>query len=111
MKNKSVYRIFFTSQNKAYEIYARQVNSAELAGFVEIEDLLFGERSSIVVDPSEEGLKKEFGSVKRLILPYHAINRIDEVEREGPGRVLSLAPGAEGSAPLGFPLGKGPGKG
>jgi len=108
---KRVYRIFFTSQGKAYEIYARKVSQGELYGFVEVEAIVFGERSSIVVDPSEESLKNEFNGVKRLFIPFHAINRIDEVEKEGTGKVLTLA-GQNGSGnpspPLPFPPGQKP---
>jgi hypothetical protein len=106
---KRIYRIFFNSQSKSYEIYARKVQQGDLAGFVEVEDLVFGERSSIVVDPSEDALKKEFDGVKRLHLPYHAVVRIDEVEKEGPGKVLSIA-GSESTAP-GLPPGPGPKRG
>ncbi len=107
--NKRIYRIFFISQGKSYEIYARKVQQGELAGFVEIEELVFGEKSSIVVDPSEDALKKEFGGVKRLHLPFHAIVRIDEVEKEGPGKVLSIA-GGDGPVP-GLPPGLVPKRG
>jgi hypothetical protein len=88
---KAVYRIFFTSQGKAYEIYARKVSQAEMYGFVEIEDIVFGEKSAIVVDPNEEALKNEFASVKRLLVPYHSVSRIDEVEKEGRAKIVSLA--------------------
>ena len=90
---KCIYRIFFNNQGKTYEIYARKVQQGSLAGFVEIEELVFGKKSDIVVDPSEDALKKEFGGVKRLHLPYHSILRIDEVEKEGAGKILSLAGG------------------
>ena len=40
-------------------------------------------RSSVVVDPSEEKLKTEFNSVKRCFIPMHSIVRIDEVEKQG----------------------------
>ena len=113
MNSKKVYRIFFTSQGKAYEIYARKVGQGDLYGFVEIEAIVFGERSSIVVDPSEEALKNEFNGVKRLFIPFHAINRIDEVEKEGPGKVLALAGqnGSMGTAPTPpFPPGRKPEK-
>lgn len=88
--NKSIYRIFFTSQGKGYEIYARKVTQGDVYGFVEAEGLLFGERSSIVVDPGEESLRTEFGNVRRLLIPYHAVSRIDEVEKEGSGKVFAL---------------------
>jgi hypothetical protein len=90
--NKSIYRIFFTSQGKGYELYARKISQSEVYGFVEVEGLLFGERSSIVVDPGEESLRNEFGSVRRLLIPYHAVSRIDEVEKAGAGKIFSLPP-------------------
>ncbi len=104
---KRIFRIFFTSQGKSYEVYARKVEPGQLAGFVEIEDLVFGERSNIVVDPSEDALKKEFQGVRRFHLPFHAIVRIDEVEKEGPGKVLSLTGGGGHDQPPVPPL---PGK-
>jgi hypothetical protein len=101
MSAKRVYRIFFSSQGKGYEIYAGKVGQADLYGFVQIENILFGERSSIVVDPSEEQLKNEFGSVRRLLVPFHAVHRIDEVEREGKPKVVALV--GESAAPTPFP--------
>lgn len=89
-KAKSIYRIFFTSQGKGYEIYARKIGQGDVYGFVEVEGILFGERSSIVVDPGEESLRNEFGSVRRLLIPYHAVSRIDEVETEGSGKIYQL---------------------
>jgi len=90
-KKKSVFRIFFSSQGKGYEIYARKVSQSDIYGFVEIEEIVFGEKSTIVVDPNEEALKNEFDCVKRLMIPYHSISRIDEVEKEGQAKVIALA--------------------
>ena len=81
-----MYKIVFQSQGQVVELYARQVSQGGLFGFVEIEELVFGARSELVVDPSEEGLRTEFGDAKRLFLPLHAVLRIEEVEREGPAR-------------------------
>jgi hypothetical protein len=100
---KTVYRIFFTSQGKGYELYARKISQGEMYGFVEIEEILFGEKSAIVFDPNEEALKNEFASVKRLLIPYHSVGRIDEVEKEGQAKVIALAtpdPGKEAGLPL-----------
>ncbi|MGA2151480.1 MAG: DUF1820 family protein [Geobacteraceae bacterium] len=91
MAKKRIYKIIFTSQGKIFEIYARQVISGELYGFVEAQGLLFGERTTLLVDPSEEQLKLEFNGVNKTYIPFHSIVRIDEVEKEGPGKVLQLA--------------------
>ena len=71
------------SQGQVYEIYANSVEQGMLFGFIEIEELVFGKRSSVVVDPSEEKIKTEFEGVKRTHLPMHSIIRIDEVEKTG----------------------------
>ncbi len=90
-KKSSIFRVFYTNQGKAYEIYARKVEQADIYGFVVIEDLVFGEKSEFVVDPNEDALKNEFSGVKRLMIPYHSVSRIDEVEKEGQAKVISLA--------------------
>jgi len=90
---RKVYRVIFTNQGKVYEIYARKVVQGDLHGFVEIEGILFGERTTILVDPGEEQLKLEFAGVQRIHIPYHSVQRIDEVEKEGAGKVVSLAAG------------------
>jgi hypothetical protein len=91
MAKKTIFRIMFTSQGKGYEIYARKVAQGEMYGFIEIEDIVFGERTNLVVDPSEEALRKEFSGVKKMHIPFQSISRIDEVEKEGTGKVISLA--------------------
>lgn len=59
--------------------------------FIEIEKLIFGERTSVVVDPSEENLKSEFSDVSRTYIPLHSIIRIDEVNKEGPSKVTEAS--------------------
>ena len=85
-----VYRINFLNQGKVYEVYARRVQQGELYGFVEVQDLLFEDSSTLLVDPSTERLKSEFKGVSRTIIPIHAVIRIDEVEKEGQGKIHEL---------------------
>ena len=87
MANKSIYKISFYNQNKVYEMYAQQVYQSDLYGFITIEGLAFDERSTVLVDPSEEKLKSEFEQVKRFFVPMHAIIRIDEVEKQGVAKI------------------------
>src|SRR5690606_26239064 len=79
-KSRQIYRVIFLNQGQIYEIYAAQIYQSELYGFIEVEEFLFGERSQMVVDPSEERLKSEFAGVQRSFIPMHAIIRVDEVE-------------------------------
>ena len=89
MAKRHTYRITFHNQGKVYEIYAREVHQSNLLGFVEVETIVFGEKSSVVVDPSEENLKAEFAGVARTYIPMHAVIRIDEVEKLGHGKITS----------------------
>ena len=94
MAASHIFRIMFVNQGKVYEIYARKVNHGELFGFIEVEELLFGERSSVVLDPSEERIKGEFAEVKRTFLPLHSVLRIDEVRKHGVSKITALEGGA-----------------
>ena len=94
MASSHIFRIVFINQGKVYEIYARKVSHGGLFGFVEVEELVFGERSSVVLDPAEERIKSEFAGVKRSYLPLHAVIRIDEVNKSGAAKVSPLPEGA-----------------
>ena len=111
MDSKHIYRISFLQQGQVYEVYCRQVSQGGLLGFVEIEELLFGERSQVVVDPSEERLKTEFEGVRRVYLPMHAVLRIDEVEKQGTPRIRAQESGGDKvwqfPVPIYTPSGKG----
>ena len=47
MAAEPIYKIIFMNQGKVYEIYARQVSNGGLFGLVEIEEQVFGARSSV----------------------------------------------------------------
>ena len=87
MATKNLYKITFTNQGKLYEVYAQSVSNSNLLGFIEIESLVFGEKTSLVVDPSEEKIKTEFEGVKRTYIPMHSVLRIDEVDKEGVSKI------------------------
>lgn len=88
MTSKSrLYRVSFHNQGKVYEIYAGSVSHGGMPGFVEVEKLVFGEKTALVVDTSEEKLKAEFEGVERFYVPLHAVIRIDEVAKAGTARI------------------------
>lgn len=96
----TLYKVVFMNQGQVYEVYARSVGQGTLFGFVEIEELVFGERSSVVLDPSEEKIKTEFKGVKRTYLPMHSVIRIDEVDKEGTSKISKLENGNVAQFPL-----------
>ena len=90
-ENKQVYKISFLNEGKVFEIYAKRVSQGGLFGFVEVEQLLFGQKTSVVVDPSEETLRTAFEGVRRTYIPLHSVIRIDEVEKRGAGKIHDLS--------------------
>ena len=87
MSTTPIYKIIFYNQGQIFEVFARQIYQSDLYGFIELEELVFGEKSGVLVDPSEEKLKAEFDGVSRSYIPLHSVVRIDEVAKEGVGKI------------------------
>ncbi len=85
-----IFRILFHNNGKLYQLHARQVSQGDIYGFVEIRDLLFDEHTSLVIDPAEERLKSEFEGVERILVPMHAVVRIDQVNSQGQNKILDI---------------------
>jgi len=112
MPDQHIFKVAFMNQGKVYEIYARSVGHGELFGFLEVEELIFGERSALLVDPAEERIATEFGGVKRTFIPLHSVVRIDEVEKKGVSKITNIEGGnvAQFPMPVYTPGGDGHGK-
>ena len=93
MASSHIFKVQFLNQGKVYEVYARKVSHGSLFGFLEIEDIVFGERSSVVVDPGEERIKADFEGVKRTYLPLHSVLRVDEVKKQGVSKITPFEGG------------------
>lgn len=107
-KTSLLYRITFLSQGKTYELYARRVTSSALWGFTEVGELVLpAPGEGLVVDPTEERLREEFGHTRVLHLPIQSILRIEEVDRVRAATIRE-AGGAETVTP--FPLPPRPGQ-
>jgi len=87
---KHLYRVIFLNQSSVYEIYADSISEGGLFGFLEVRDLVFGNTTALIVDPSEERLKKEFDGVSAFYIPVHQVIRIDEVSQRGPAKIRDI---------------------
>lgn len=85
---ESVYKVIFHNQGKIYELHASSVSQGAMYAFVEIEGIIFGEHTELVVDPTEEKLKDEFAGVNKTFVPIHSIIRIDEVSKRGSNKIV-----------------------
>ncbi|AOU99055.1 hypothetical protein BI364_14890 [Acidihalobacter yilgarnensis] len=103
MDKSRIYRIVFHNQGSLYELHARKIAQSSMYAFLEVEDIVFGERSAVLVDPAEERLKAEFAGVKRSYIPLQSVVRIDEVEKAGTNRILAEAGTQAGGKIAAFP--------
>lgn len=78
-----MYKLVFYNHGKVYELFAEQVESSHLYGFIEARKLVFAGATQVVVDPSEERLREEFADTEALLLPLQSVVRIERVKRRG----------------------------
>ena len=104
MSNKHIFRVIFHNQGNIYELYARDIVQGEMYAFLEVSDIIFGERTELVVDPTEEQLKSEFAGVKRTYIPLQAVIRVDEVEKEGQNKITPSGNSSGNITPFPMPM-------
>ena len=80
---EKLFRVAFLNHGKVYELYCTGVCTSGLLGFVEVSGLVFGEKDSMVVDPTEEKMRDEFDGVELLHLPMHSVLRVEQVRKKG----------------------------
>ncbi|MDR3387425.1 MAG: DUF1820 family protein [Rudaea sp.] len=101
MPGKKLYKVTFLSEGQTLELYARHIASSALWGFTEVGELVFEQGAGMVVDPTEERLRDEFGNTRVLHLPMQCIVRIEEVDKRGP---LVIRDASSGDKIMPFPL-------
>ena len=88
-----LYKVTFLNHGRIYELYARRVTGSSLWGFTEVAELVFDVNDGVVIDPTEERLRDEFGGTRVLHLPMQRIVRIEEVEKKGQSAIRDAATG------------------
>ena len=100
-----LYKVTFLQLGQVYTLYARQVGASDLWGFVRIAELVFDLHDGLVVDPTEERLRDEFGDTGVLHVPMQHVASVQEVARKGKSAIREAGNGDAVVTP--FPL---PGK-
>lgn len=99
-----LYKVRFTNEKEVIEIYCKSVGQSDLFGFLEVDEIVFGETSSLVVDPGEERLKQEFEGVKTTYIPLHHVLRVDEVEKRGVAKIVDIPVNSKKVTPFPTPV-------
>ena len=88
-----LFKVTFLNHGRIYELYARHVASGNLWGFTEVSELVFDVNDGVLIDPTEERLRDEFGDTRVLHLPMQSIVRIEEVEKKRQSAIRDAATG------------------
>jgi hypothetical protein len=88
-----LFKVTFLNHGRVYELFARQVSASSLWGFTEVGELVFDINDGVVIDPTEERLRDEFGNTRVLHLPMQSIVRVEEVEKKGQSAIRDAATG------------------
>ncbi len=103
MNESILYKIIFFNRSKVYELYARDVFSSDIYGFICVAELVFDNKQRIVIDPAEDKIRDEFANVNILHLPVQSIIRIEEVKEKQSCKIRDIKSGENISQFPSFP--------
>lgn len=86
-KQNDFFRIIYRDpvEDKIVNLRAKSIRDSNLGPtFIRVSDFIF-DQGTIVVDPSQESLKKDFEGVESIHLSIYSIMRIDELGSENAG--------------------------
>jgi hypothetical protein len=86
----SLYRVHFKWKEKEVELMARSLDLTH-PYFVSIKNLVFPTEKKLVVNPSEEETRREFGKSDHLMIPFQTVLMIEEMPDAGDGKVMPFA--------------------
>ncbi|MGD9808694.1 MAG: DUF1820 family protein [Deferribacterales bacterium] len=88
---KKLYKIIFIDEDKKIQtIHSSMLNPSSFLGLVEISDIVFLDKSDIIISPDDGNLKAKFKNVERSYIPLNSIVRIDEITLEKETPVIRL---------------------
>lgn len=78
----NVFRVHFVWKEKEYTLKAYNLDMTH-PYFVCIKDLILPAESSVLINPADDEIRRNFGRVRQLMLPFQSVSLIEEY-REDP---------------------------
>jgi hypothetical protein len=79
----SLYRVHFKWKDKDLILRAKGLDLTH-PYFVSITDIVFPEGKKIIIDPSEDEVRRTFGHADHLMLPFQTVTLIEEYKEGEP---------------------------
>jgi hypothetical protein len=74
----SLYRVHFKWKEKEVELMARKLDLTH-PYFVSIKDIIFEDKSGLLINPAQDDVKKTFGEADHLMIPFQTVSLIEEL--------------------------------
>ena len=81
------YRVHFSWREKEYQLIARSLDLTH-PYFVSIKDLLFPKGKNLIIDPSEDDVRKTFSETNHIMIPLQSVSMIEELADDGSSKVM-----------------------
>jgi len=82
-----LYRVHFKWKEKDVELMAKSLDLTH-PYFVSIRDLVFPTEQKLVINPSEEEIRRTFGRADHLMIPFQTVSLIEELTEDAVGKVM-----------------------
>jgi len=81
------YRVHFTWKEKEYQLIARSLDLTH-PYFVSIKDLLFPKGKNLIIDLSEDDVRKTFSETNHVMIPLQSVSMIEELADDDSSKVM-----------------------
>jgi hypothetical protein len=92
----SIYRIHFRWKEKEIQLKASSLDLSHPC-FVSIKDIIFPKAGRLIIDPSEDEIRKNFSDTINLMIPVNTVILIEEIKENCPPEKTSRFTVIEGS--------------
>ena len=82
----SLYRVHFTWKGKEVQLTAKSLDLTH-PYFVSIKDIFFDKDQKLIINPSEEEVRRAFGGAEHLMIPFQTVSLIEEFPESATGRI------------------------
>ncbi len=90
----SSYRVHFKWKEKEIQLTAKSLDLTH-PYFVSIKDIVLPEEKKLIIDPSDDDIRKTFGEANHIMIPFQSVILIEELLEEGKTRVMHLTNASE----------------
>ena len=82
----TLYRVHFRWRSKEVQLVAESLDLTH-PYFVSIKGIVFEEDEKLIINPSEEEVRRTFGEASHLMIPFQTVSLIEEFSEDSGSRI------------------------